>query len=159
VIGVLDVRGTAQWRAWKRLLVGGIALFLLGGMSGAGLLTLLGMGMLAYLGFESYRTWRGDIGRYYLGFTPEQVVLLPRRRDNQPDYDEACLAAWPDIERLRLGSRYMVLDFPTDEDKTLHFGALLVSEGDGGLGDQLAWLSGSSITTLIDEHGFEIRGV
>jgi serine/threonine protein kinase len=159
VVGVLDVRGTAKWQTWKRLLVGGIALFLLGGMSGAGLLTLIGMGMLAYLGFEGYRTWRGDIGRYYLGFTPAQVVLLPRSRDNQPDYDEAYLAAWTDIERLRLGSRYTVLDFPTDDDKTLHFGALLMSEGDGGLGDQLGWLPGSSITTLIDDHGFEIRGV
>jgi serine/threonine protein kinase len=159
VVGVLDVRGTIQWQLWKRLLVGGVALFLLGGLTGAGLLTLIGMGMLAYLGFEGYRTWRGDVGRYYLGFTPEQIVLLPRTRDNQPDYDEACLAAWPDVERLRLGSRYMVLDFPTDDDKTLHFGALLMSEGDGGLGDQLAWLPGSSITTLIDDNGFEIRGV
>jgi hypothetical protein len=117
------------------------------------------VGMLAYLGYEGYRTWHGDTGRYYLGFTPEQVVLLPRSRYNEPKYDEACVTAWSDIERLRLGSRYLVMDVPTDDDRTLHFGALLMAEGDGGLDNQLEWLTGSSIPTLIDEHGFESRGV
>ncbi len=32
-------------------------------------------------------------GRYYLGFTPEQIVLLPRNEYNRPDI-EAYLAAW-----------------------------------------------------------------
>jgi serine/threonine protein kinase len=157
VVGVLDVRGTPQWQVWKRLLVGGVVLFLIGGMLGAGFLTLLGIGMLAYLGFEGYRTGRGDIGRFYLGFTPEQVLLLPRDSDNLPRPNEAYLVAWSEMERLRLGSRYTLLDFPLDDGKTLHFAAMLMATGDGGLGDQPGWLPNSPITALIRERGFEVR--
>jgi serine/threonine protein kinase len=159
VVGVLDVRGTVQWQLWKRLLVGGVALFLLGGMLGAGIITLVGIGMLAYLGYEGYRTRRGDVGRFYLGFTPEQVVLLPRDSDDVPQPDEAYLTAWSDVDRLRVSNRYTLLDFPLDDGKTLHFGALLMADGAGGLGDQLAWLPDSPITALINERGFEVRGV
>jgi predicted Ser/Thr protein kinase len=157
VVGVLDVRGTPQWHIWKRLLVGGVALFMIGAMLGAGFLTLLGIGMLAYLGFEGYRTGRGDIGRFYLGFTPEQVLLLPRDSDNLPRPDEAYLVAWSEIERLRLSGRYTLLDFPLDDGKTLHFAALLTAMGDGGLGDQPGWLPNSPITALVHERGFEVR--
>ena len=157
VIGVLDVRGTPNWQSAKRLLVGGVVLFLLGGITGAGFLTLVGLIMLAYLGYGGYRMWHGDSGRYYLGFTPQRVVLLPRDSYNTPQPNLAVLAAWSEIERLRLSHRYVLLDAPLDDEKTLHFGGMLTLDGDGGLGEQTVWLPNSPITGLITERGFDVR--
>jgi hypothetical protein len=155
--GVLDVRGTTRWQRSKRLLAVGIILFMFGVITQAGGFTLFGLIALGYLGYKGYQTWRGDIGRFYLGFTPEQVVLLPRSGDDVPEPEGAYLAAWSDVERLRLSRRYVLLDFPLDDGKTLHFGALLLPEGEGGLGDQTLWLPNSPITALVAERGFEVR--
>ncbi len=157
VIGVLDVRGTVKWQTGKRLLVAGLVMFLLGATMQAGFLTLVGMVLLGFLGVQVYRTQRGTTGRYYLGFTPEQIVLLPRNEYNVPQPDEAYLAPWSQVERLRLASRYVLLDAFSDDENPLHLGAVLPLEGDGGLGDQTAWLSVSPITRLISERGFEAR--
>jgi hypothetical protein len=158
VVGVLDVRGTAQWKTWKYLLVGGVVLFFFGGMVGAGFFSLLGLILLGYLGFEVFRTYRGDIGRYYLGFSPQRVIVLPRASSGEPLYDDAWVVAWEMVRRLRLTDRYVLLDLAAD-DVTLSFGALLLPHGDGGLGDQLRWLPDSPIADLIADQGFETRNL
>jgi serine/threonine protein kinase len=158
VVGVLDVRGTAQWKTWKYLLVGGIVLFFFGGMVGAGFFSLLGLILLGYLGLEVFRTYRGDIGRYYLGFTPQRVIVLPRASSGEPLNDDAWVVAWEMVRRLRLTDRYVLLDLAAD-DVTLSFGALLLPHGDGGLGDQLRWLPDSPVADLIADQGFETRNL
>lgn len=159
LVGVLDVRGTAQWQTWKRLLIGGLALNILGGILRVGLFGALGWLAWIFLIIQTIRTWRGDIGRYYLGFTPAHVLVVPHDSDGVARFDEARSATWNAIERLRLTNRYVLLDMPTGGGDTLHFGALLMARGDGGLGDQLAWLPGSPVTGLIRDQGFEVRNL
>jgi hypothetical protein len=157
VLGVLDARATTRWQNWKRLLAGGIGLVLFGAFTQVGLFSLIGLGLLAYLGYGTYQIQSGKTGRYFLGFTPEQIILLPRDEDNTPLPDDAYLVAWSEVRRLRLTRRYLLLDFPLGDDKTMHFGAWLLAEGDGGLGSQLDWLPNSPITGLLAERGFDVR--
>jgi serine/threonine protein kinase len=159
LVGVLDVRGTAQWQAWKRLLIGGLALNILGGILSVGVFGALGWLAWIFLIIQTIRTWRGDIGRYYLGFTPARVLVVPHDSDGVVRFDETQSATWNVVERLRLTNRYVLLDTPTGGDGMLHFGALLMAKGDGGLGDQLAWLPGSPVTSLIQDRGFEVRNL
>jgi serine/threonine protein kinase len=159
LVGVLDVRGTAQWQTWKRLLIGGLALNILGGILSVGVFGALGWLAWIFLIIQTIRTWRGDIGRYYLGFTPAHVLVVPHDSDGVARFDDAQSATWNGIERLRLTNRYVLLDMPTSSDDVLHFGALLMAQGDGGLGDQLAWLPGSPVTGLIRDQGFEVRNL
>jgi serine/threonine protein kinase len=159
LVGVLDVRGTAQWQTWKRLLIGGLALNILGGILSVGVFSALGGLALLFLIIQTVRTWRGTIGRYYLGFTPAHVLVVPHDADGVARFDNVESATWNGVERLRLTNRYVLLDMPTGSDDTLHFGALLMARGDGGLGDQLAWLPGSPVTGLIRDQGFEVRNL
>ena len=159
LIGVLDARGTVQWQTWKGLLAGGVALFFIGGLLGAGFISFLGIVALFYLGFECFRAWRGDVGRFYLGFTPQRVVLLPRDARSQPRYDRARAAAWSSVTRLRLTNRYALVDMLDDDQLSTRFAALLVAQGEGGLGEQMAWLPGGPIPALIRERGFETRNI
>ncbi len=159
LVGVLDVRGTAEWQTWKHLLIGGFGLMIVGGMVNAGIISLLGLAAWFYLFIQLVRTWRGESGRYYLGFTPDQVVVLPRGGDSQSRLPDARSADWSVIERLRLTNRYVLLDMPTGGESTLHFAALVVAQGDGGLGDQAAWLPQSPIPPLIEDRGFEVRNL
>lgn len=158
LVGVLDVRGTHQWKLWKQLLVGGLMLGIVGGVIGSGMVSLLGWLAWIFLAVQGFRTYRGDIGRYYLGFTPDRVVLLPRDADNDPRYSEATGVAWTRVERLRLTDRYVLLDMLDGEGGTLHLGALLPAQGDGGLGPQSDWLPYSPITDLIADQGFDVQG-
>lgn len=159
LVGVVDVRGTHQWHIWKNLLVAGITLFFFGGITGAGFFSFLGILMLGYLGFESFRTWRGDIGRYYLGFTARRVVVVPRFASGEPQLDRVWVVGWPHVERLRLTDRYVLLDLTAETGESLHFGALVMAEAEGGLGQQTAWLPGSPVAGLIAERGFETRNL
>jgi serine/threonine protein kinase len=159
LVGVVDVRGTAQWQTWKRLLIGGLALNILGGILSVGVFGALGWLAWIFLIIQTVRTWRGDIGRYYLGFTPARVLLAPHDSDGVARFDDTQSASWNVVERLRLTNRYVLLDMPTGSDDTLHFGALLMAQGEGGLGDQLAWLPGSPVTGLIKDQGFEVRNL
>ena len=157
LVGVLDVRGTARWRLWKQMLIGGLALNIIAGLFNAGLLSVLGWLVWVFLFVQVFRTWRGDIGRFYLGFTAQGVTVLPRDGDDRPLYGEARMAAWGAVERLRLTNRHVLLDMPTPNGDTLSFAALIVAQGSGGLGDQLAWLPDSALVRLIAERGFEVH--
>lgn len=159
ILGVLDVRGTQQWQTWKNLLIGGALLFLFGAMTTVGFFAFIGILMLGYVGVEGYRTWRGDIGRFYLGFTGQRVVVLPRLSDGSPQFDRAWIAAWTQVERLRLTDRYVLLDVAAEESRKLRFGALLMDEAEGGLGFQSSWLPQSPIVGLIEDRGFETRNL
>jgi len=159
LVGVLDVRGTTDWQTWKNLLVGGLALNILGGILSSGLLSTLGVVAWLYILVQSIRTWKGHIGRYYLGFTPRRVLLLPRDAEGTPDLRRAQWAGWTVVDRLRLSDRYVLLDVSGGKGRGIHLGALLLAEGEGGLGDQLNWLPDSPITALIDAQGFEIRNM
>ena len=159
LIGALDVRGTAEWHIWKYLIVGGLAFMVLGGMAGAGVLSTIGLIAWLYVFVQGIRTWRGQIGRFYLGFTPRRMILLPRDGDGQLQFDRAQFADWTVVNRLRLTGRYLVFDAPAETGRGLHFGALVLPQGEGGLGHQYKWLPGSPITALIDEKGFEVRNL
>lgn len=159
LLGVIDVRGTASWQTWKHLLIGGFGLMIAGGIVNAGIISLVGVAAWFYLLIQMVRTWRGEIGRYYLGLTPQRVIVLPRDTDRQNQLPDAHAADWTVIERLRLTDRYVLLDMPTSEDSTLHLAALLMAQGDGGLGDQMAWLPQSPIPPLIADRGFEVRNL
>jgi serine/threonine protein kinase len=159
LIGVLDVRGTVEWQIWKYLLVGGLAFSVLGGIAGAGVLSTIGLIAWLYVFVQGIRTWRGQIGRFYLGFTPRRVILLPRNSEGVLLFDRAQSADWAVVDRLRMTDRYFVFDAPAETGRGLHFGALVLPQGEGGLGHQYKWLPGSPITALIDEKGFEVRNL
>lgn len=159
LVGVLDVRGTSDWQTWKGLLVGGLGVNILGGILSSGLLSTLGVLAWLYILVQAIRTWKGHIGRYYLGFTPRRVLLLPRDAEGTPDLRRAQWAGWAAVTRLRLSDRYVLLDVSGSKGRGIHLGALVLAEGEGGLGDQLNWLPDSPITALIDAQGFEIRNM
>ena len=159
LVGVIDVRGTTRWRMWKQLAVGGLALNILGGILSAGLLSVLGWLAWIFLAVQLFRTWRGEIGQYYLGFGETRVAVLPRDADANPLYDEAAVVTWNRVERLRLTDRYVLLDLLLDDGETLSVAALLVATGAGGLGDQASWLPGSPVAGLIAARGFEVRNL
>ncbi len=156
LVGVLDVRGTAEWNTWKGMVIGGLALMVLGGIVNVGLFNLAGLAMWFYLAVQIFRTWRGETGRYYLGFTPRRVLLLPRDAANRPDFNRASSADWRAVERLRLTNRYVLLDMPRDRGRA-HLGALVAAHGEGGLGPQADWLPGSPVIDLIQDQGFEVQ--
>lgn len=156
LVGVLDVRGTPEWSLWKKLVAGGLALNILGGATAVGLLSTLGILLWLFVFVQGVRTWRGNIGRYYIGFTPQRVILLPRDDMGEADLEEAQAAAWPVIDRFKLKHRYMLMDVPNPGGKDFHFAGLVVAHGEGGLGPQDQWLPGSPITALIDDQGFEV---
>lgn len=157
--GVIDVRGTTRWRMWKQLAAGGLALNIVGGVLNAGLLSVLGWLAWIFLAVQLFRTWRGEIGQYYLGFGEAYVAVLPRNTDGNPLYDETAVVTWRGVERLRLTDRYVLLDLLLDDGDTLSVAALLVATGAGGLGDQTSWLPGSPVASLIEARGFEVRNL
>lgn len=159
VIGVIDVRGTAQWRLWKRFAVGGLVLNILGGVLNAGLLSVLGWIAWVFLAVQLFRTWRGVIGQYYLGCSAERLVLLPHDADGDPLSGERYVTGWAGVERLRLSDRYVLADLTLDDGETISFAGLLVTVGAGGLGEQMRWLPGSPLVTLLSERGFEVRNL
>ncbi|MBN1564664.1 MAG: hypothetical protein JXA10_12535, partial [Anaerolineae bacterium] len=158
LVGVLDVRGTAQWQTWKYMLIGGLAAFLIGGMINAGFISFIGLILLGYLGVMAYRTYRGSIGNYYLGFTAQRVIVLPRDTSGWAQTQNAWVVPWNMVQRLRLTDRYVLLDIAA-EGTTLSLGALVAPYGDGGLGSQPSWLPGSRIVHLIAEQGFETQNL
>jgi len=159
VIGVIDVRGTTQWRLWKQLTVGGLVLNILGGVLNAGLLSALGWIAWIFLAVQLFRTWRGVIGQYYLGCSAERLVLLPHDADGKPLSGERYVVSWPAVERLRMSDRYVLADLTLDDGETISFAGLLVTIGAGGLGEQLRWLPGSPLVALLNGRGFEVRNL
>ncbi|GAB4417054.1 MAG: hypothetical protein Kow00106_12820 [Anaerolineae bacterium] len=159
VIGVIDVRGTTQWRLWKRFAVGGLVLNILGGVLNAGLLSVLGWIAWVFLAVQLFRIWRGVIGQYYLGCSAERLVLLPHDSDGNPLPGERYVAPWAAVERLRLSDRYVLADLTLDDGETISFAGLLVAVGAGGLGEQLRWLPGSPFVALLHERGFDVHNL
>ncbi len=159
VIGVIDVRGTTQWRLWKQLAVGGLVLNILGGVLNAGLLGALGWIAWVFLAVQLFRTWRGVIGQYYLGCSAERLMLLPHDSNGDPLPGERYVASWTAVERLRLSDRYVLADLTLDDGETISVAGLLVTVGAGGLGEQLRWLPGSPLVTLLNGRGFEVRNL
>ncbi len=160
LVGVVDVRGTPRWQMWKRLLVGGLALNLVSGITSIGFLGAVGWLMWLFLIIETLRTWKGKIGRYYLGFSVDRVILLSHDDDGRPDARGMYAADWSVIERLRLTTRYALVDMPSGTaDEVIHFGGVVLANGDGGLDNQPTWLPQSDIGALIAERGFESRNL
>ena len=159
LIGVLDVRGTEEWRSWKTLLLAGLVLHILSGVLSVGPLSFLGWIGWLFVIVQAVRTWKGRIGRYFIGFTPQRVLFLPRDGDGHPQFHAAHAAEWQVIEMMRLTNRYLRIDLPRQEGITLQFGALLPDEGDGGLGSQYQWLPHSPIPRLIADKGFDVRNL
>ncbi len=159
LIGVIDIRGTRQWAMWKRLVIGGLALNIMGGILNAGLLSVLGWLAWAFLFVQVVRTWRGDIGQYYLGITDRRVIVAEHDPDGVLISDEISAAGWDAVERLRLTDRYVLLDMALGDEETLSVAALVVAQGAGGLGDQLQWLPDSPVARWIAARGFEVRNL
>lgn len=159
VVGVIDVRGTTQWRLWKQLAAGGLVLNILGGVLNAGLLSVLGWIAWIFLAVQLFRTWRGVIGQYYLGCSANRVVLLPHDDQGIPLPGERYIAPWAGVERLRLSNRYVLADLTLDDGDVISFAGLLVAVGAGGLGEQLRWLPGSPLASLVAARGFEVRNL
>jgi hypothetical protein len=153
LVGVLDVRGTTEFRLWKQLAVGGLLVNILGGIMNAGLLSLLGVLAWLYLLVQVIRVWRGYGGHFYLGFTPQRVVLLPRTPEGALQASQARTAQWASIERLKLTDRVVLLSL--SGAKPVQFAGLIPTFGDGGLGEQANWLPYSPIPQLIRQKGFE----
>lgn len=159
VVGVIDVRGTTQWRLWKQLAAGGLVLNILGGVLNAGLLSVLGWIAWIFLAVQLFRTWRGVIGQYYLGCSANRVVLLPHDDQGIPLPGERYMAPWAGVERLRLSDRYVLADLTLDDGDVISFAGLLVAVGAGGLGEQSRWLPGSPLASLVAARGFEVRNL
>lgn len=159
IVGVIDVRGTTQWRLWKHFAVGGLVLNILGGVLNAGLLSVLGWIAWIFLFVQALRTWRGVIGQYYLGCTESRLVLLPHDSQGNPLPGERYAVSWAQVERLRLSDRYVLADLTLDDGEALSLAGLLVAVGAGGLGEQMRWLPGSPLVGLLTERGFEVRNL
>ncbi|MGQ9850353.1 MAG: protein kinase domain-containing protein [Aggregatilineaceae bacterium] len=159
VVGVIDVRGTTQWRLWKQLAAGGLVLNILGGVLNAGLLSVLGWIAWIFLAVQLFRTWRGVIGQYYLGCSANRVVLLPHDDQGIPLPGERYMVPWAGVERLRLSNRYVLADLTLDDGDVISFAGLLVAVGAGGVGEQSRWLPGSPLANLVAARGFEVRNL
>ena len=153
LVGVLDVRGTMRWKQWKQLIVAGLVLNILGGVAHLGMLSFFGWIAWIYLVVQGVRVWRGATGQFYVGFTPDRVVLLDRTRD------AIFAAAWSAVERLRVTDRYLLLDIPGDDEYTVHVAGMLPALADGGLDEQAGWLPGSPLVALIEDRGFEVNNL
>jgi len=156
LVGVLDVRGTKEWRLWQKLVIGGLAANVLGGIINLGLLSMLGLLAWVFVFVQAVRTWRGIIGRYYLGFTSDRVIVLPRDAEGEPVLQEAQAAAWGVIDSLRLTKHVLRLEVPNPGRRDFHFVGLVLAQGDGGLGAQSEWLPGSALAGLIADQGFSV---
>ncbi len=153
LVGVLDVRGTTRWRQWKQLIMAGVVLNILGGVAHLGVLSLFGWIAWIYLVVQGVRVWRGAVGQFYVGFTPDRVVLLDRVRN------DLFTATWSAVERLRLTDRYLRLDIAGDDEYTMHVAGLLPALADGGLDEQAGWLPGSPLVALIEDRGFDVNNL
>lgn len=157
--GVLYARGTAEWRNWRRLLIVGLVLSIIGGTIGALFdLWLVNAGATIcwlYVLVQAFRTWRGSVGHYYVGFTPQRIVILPLTPEGKPRANEFESTAWKNIRRLYLTSEYLWLESPGIDD--VYFLGWIPAQGIGGLARQRKWLPGSSIPGLLRAKGFTIK--
>ncbi len=155
LIGAIYLRGTADWRTWRKLIIGGIVLHIAGALLNFGPLSVLGTIAFIYLIIQGIRIWKGKQGQYYAGFTPSRLILLPLNRDLVPQADHMEDAPWDRITRLRLTGDYAWIEAAGADGLTVM--AVLPAQGVGDLGRQRKWLFRSPITTMLREKGFDIR--
>lgn len=159
LIGALYVRGTADWRNWRRLFFLGLGLSVLGGIFGGvfdlWLLNILGTVAWLYLVVQGFRTWRGHIGHYFVGFTPQRVVALPVTPAGVPAYGDQDSAPWGAIERLSMSREYLWLE-SSGLDPVVFLG-WIPANGIAGLDRQRKWLLGSPIHRLLRDKGYGIK--
>ena len=159
LVGALYLRGTAEWRNWRRMFFLGLALTVLGGIfSGLFNLWLFNlMGTLAwiYLVIQGIRTWRGKTGHYLVGFTPQHIVFLPTTPDYTPVYNDVESAPWNAINRLSMTREYLWLE--SSGVDAVSFLGWIPAHGVVGLDRQRKWLFGSPIHRLLRERGYTIK--
>jgi serine/threonine protein kinase len=156
LIGVLYLRGTAEWRHWKQVLIAILALLLIGGIvPPLKCLNVLGILGMLYVAYNGYRIWHGQRGHYYLGFTPARAVIVPITPDGVPLYDRWDHATWEAISRLRMTDEYIWLEARGSDG--LHLLASIPAMAGAGLGRQRKWLPQSPIAQLLRERGYTIR--
>jgi hypothetical protein len=159
LIGALYVRGTANWGLWRRLLVAGLIMSIIVGIFGElfslWLLHVLSTVFWLYVLWQGFRTWRGKIGHYYAGFTPDRVVILPLTPDGIPQPGDAEMAPWTRMQRLRLTDEYLWLE--ASGAATVTFLGWVPRHGPGGLDNQRKWLLASPIARLVREKGFYVK--
>jgi serine/threonine protein kinase len=153
--GVLYLRGTADWRLWRRLFLIGLVLEIIGGIISLGPLHVLGFLCWLFLIVQGFRLWRGRIGHYYVGFTPTRIVVLPLTRDGDPRPSEMDSALWETIDRLRVTDEYLWLEASGVE--SVYVLGWIAKNGWGDLGRQRKWLLSSPIAGILQEKGYTIR--
>jgi hypothetical protein len=156
--GVFYLRGTADWRTWRRVFFLGLLISIVAGIF-SGLFNLWFLNLLStlcwiYLLVQGYRTWRGKIGHFYVGFTPQRILILPLTGDGVPQPADLESATWDHLRRLRLTDEYFWLE--SDVDSTYALG-WIPAHGEGGLGRQRKWLLHSPAADLVRNKGYYVK--
>ncbi|WP_162909465.1 serine/threonine-protein kinase [Aggregatilinea lenta] len=159
LIGALYMRGTADWRNWRRMFFLGLVLTVLGsifsGMFNLWLFHLLGTLAWIYLVIQGIRTWRGKTGHYLVGFTPQHMMFLPLTPGFTPVYHDVESAPWNAINRLSMTREYLWLE--SSGVDAVSFLGWIPAHGVSGLDRQRKWLFGSPIHRLLRERGYTIK--
>lgn len=159
LIGALYMRGTNDWRTWRRLIVLGLILSVLGGLFGSlfnlWIVNAAGSICWLYLIIQGVRVWRGSLGHFYIGFTPQRIIVQPLSERLRSYRDEVQSAPWYAIRRLVMTDEYFWLEAAgIDVVQVLCW---IPAQGAGGLGRQRRWLLTSPIAQLLREKGYPIR--
>lgn len=159
LIGALYMRGTSDWRTWRRLIVLGLTLSVLGGIFGSlfnlWIVNAAGSICWLYLIIQGVRVWRGSQGHFYIGFTPQRIIIQPLSERLRSYRDEVQSAPWYAIRRLVMTDEYFWLEAAgIDVVQVLCW---IPAQGAGGLGRQRRWLLASPIAQLLREKGYPIR--
>jgi hypothetical protein len=159
LVGVLYVRGTAEWRNWRRIFLVGLALAVFGGIFSSifnlWLFNAIGTLCWLYLLIQGFRLWKGSIGHYYVGVTSRGVAILPMSVEGHPQTQRAESAPWGTIHRLNMTTEYLWVESSGSEP--VAFLGWIPAQGTGGLGRQRKGLLSSPVAQLIREKGFVIK--
>jgi len=157
--GALYLRGTNSWRTWRRLIIVGFVLSVLGGIFGGifdlWIINLAGTVCWIYLIVQAVRVWRGTQGHYYIGFTPQRIIIQPISERLRSYRDEVQSAPWYAVRRLVMTAEYFWLEAATADN--IQVLGWIPAQGPGGLGRQRKWLLASPIAHLLREKGYPIR--
>jgi len=155
LVGAIHLRGSSDWRLWRRLLIVGFVLSLLGGLVNFGFFSFLGFVCWLYVLIQAFRVWRGRKGHHYIGFTPQRIIVLPLTRYGEPIYDDLASAPWKAIQRLRMTDEYLWLEAVGIE--RVYVLGWIPRHAWGGLGPQRKWLLASPIAVLLRDKGYVVR--
>jgi len=159
LIGALYMRGTDRWRTWRRLIVLALGLSILGGIFGGvfdlWIVNLAGTVCWIYLIIQAVAIWRGTQGHYYVGFTPQRILIQPISERLRSYRDEVQDAPWSSVRRLVMTGEYFWLE--AEAGDSVQVLCWIPAQGPGGLGRQRKWLPGSPIAHLLRDKGFPMR--